>query len=116
MKALPGTDIALRSLLADASDDVLLSRKELAIFLGMTPIGVSNGVYHKRLPPPLKVGGGAGIPRWRLGDIRAATKPKDQSNDRSSESAEGRPKTRLRKVAAAKAKPARSGAKRAKRR
>ncbi len=64
--------IAARSAIAAASDDLLLTRDELAIVLGMSPGGVTNAVTQGRLPTPVRLF--TMSPRWRLGDIRAFIK------------------------------------------
>ena len=70
--------LALRIALASASDEILIDRHEVAAYLNTTPSAVTTAVFEGRLPKPLRIGGGVrGILRWRLGDLRAVTRPRD---------------------------------------
>jgi len=75
-------DLAFRVTIANAPDDLLLNRQEVAAYLGVSPQTISNGVSTGRFPPPHYIGGmKRGMTRWRLGDIRAAIKTKENAQD-----------------------------------
>ena len=64
--------LAFRTVISRGADDMLLTRTEAAMALGMSPATFSNAVTAGRLPKPYYIGGGIrGLPRWKLGDLRA---------------------------------------------
>ena len=71
-KADPAVALRFRIAISHATDDLLLTRREVAMLLNMSPISVATAVTRGRLIPPIHMGKGPrSIPRWRLGDIRA---------------------------------------------
>ena len=77
MPLSPAEKIAVRSAIAAADNDMLLSRDEVALALDMSVGGVSNAVLAGRLPSPIRIGSRKARPRWRLGDIRDFIKPRE---------------------------------------
>lgn len=64
--------LAFRVVISRGADEMMLTRTEAAMAIGISPATFSNAVTAGRLPKPYHIGGGIrGLPRWKLGDLRA---------------------------------------------